>query len=57
MYEVREALVHLNKVRGDCEWRERAVELMVQICLNPDKDVFGGEVLDKRQTDIRCFHV
>ncbi|XP_057183744.1 tetratricopeptide repeat protein 21B-like [Triplophysa rosa] len=52
MYEVREALIHLNKARGDCEWGERAVELMVQICLNPDKDVFGAEVLEKIQTDV-----
>ncbi|XP_056594035.1 tetratricopeptide repeat protein 21B isoform X2 [Triplophysa dalaica] len=52
VYEVREALIHLNKARGDCEWGERAVELMVQICLNPDKDVFGAEVLDKRRTNV-----
>uniref|UniRef100_A0AAR2IPM8 Tetratricopeptide repeat domain 21B n=1 Tax=Pygocentrus nattereri TaxID=42514 RepID=A0AAR2IPM8_PYGNA len=38
-----EALIHLNQARGDPEWGEDAVELMVHICLNPDKDTFGGE--------------
>nr|XP_055038043.1 tetratricopeptide repeat protein 21B isoform X1 [Misgurnus anguillicaudatus] len=52
LYRVTEALNHLNKARGDSQWGERAVELMVQISLNPDKEVFGGEVLDKRQTNI-----
>lgn len=52
-YQVKEALTHLNKARGDTDWGEPAVELMVQICLNPDKDVFGGEVLDKGQKDMR----
>uniref|UniRef100_A0AAR2K0A0 Tetratricopeptide repeat domain 21B n=1 Tax=Pygocentrus nattereri TaxID=42514 RepID=A0AAR2K0A0_PYGNA len=42
-YRVREALIHLNQARGDPEWGEDAVELMVHICLNPDKDTFGGE--------------
>ncbi|XP_048030804.1 tetratricopeptide repeat protein 21A isoform X1 [Megalobrama amblycephala] len=51
-YQVKEALTHLNKARGDTDWGEPAVELMVQICLNPDKDVFGGEVLDKGQKDM-----
>lgn len=47
------ALTHLNKARGDTDWGEPALELMVQIYLNPDKDVFGGEVLDKEQKDMR----
>ncbi|XP_050953552.1 tetratricopeptide repeat protein 21A isoform X2 [Labeo rohita] len=50
--QVTEALTHLNKARGDVDWGEPALELMVQIYLNPDKDVFGGEVLDKEQKDM-----
>uniref|UniRef100_A0A9J7ZXX0 Tetratricopeptide repeat domain 21A n=1 Tax=Cyprinus carpio carpio TaxID=630221 RepID=A0A9J7ZXX0_CYPCA len=46
-WQVTEALLHLNKARGDVVWGEPAVDLMVRICLNPDRDVFGGEVLDK----------
>ncbi|XP_065115136.1 tetratricopeptide repeat protein 21B [Paramisgurnus dabryanus] len=55
LYRVTEALNHLNKARGDSQWGERAVQLMVQISLNPDKEVFGGEVLDKRQTNVSEF--
>lgn len=51
--QVTEALMHLNKARGDTDWGEPAVDLMVRICLNPDRDVFGGEVLDKGQKDMR----
>ncbi|XP_051538517.1 tetratricopeptide repeat protein 21B [Myxocyprinus asiaticus] len=51
-YQVTEALTHLNKARGDTKWGERAVELMVQICLNPDKEIFGGEALDKGPKDL-----
>ncbi|XP_067290523.1 tetratricopeptide repeat protein 21A isoform X2 [Pseudorasbora parva] len=51
-YQVSEALTHLNKARGDTDWGEPALELMVQICLNPDRDVFGREVSDTEQTDL-----
>ncbi|XP_073686749.1 tetratricopeptide repeat protein 21A-like [Garra rufa] len=50
--QVTDALTHLNKARGDADWGEPALELMVQICLNPDKDVVFGEVLDKGQKDM-----
>uniref|UniRef100_A0A671NPY4 Tetratricopeptide repeat protein 21B-like n=1 Tax=Sinocyclocheilus anshuiensis TaxID=1608454 RepID=A0A671NPY4_9TELE len=49
--QLTEALMHLNKARGDADWGEPAVDLMVRICLNPDRDVFGGEVLHKGQKD------
>uniref|UniRef100_A0A8C1C010 Tetratricopeptide repeat domain 21A n=2 Tax=Cyprinus carpio TaxID=7962 RepID=A0A8C1C010_CYPCA len=60
-WSVTEALLHLNKARGDVVWGEPAVDLMVRICLNPDRDVFGGEVLDKGPKHLRqkckCFSV
>uniref|UniRef100_A0A8C2HW90 Tetratricopeptide repeat domain 21A n=1 Tax=Cyprinus carpio TaxID=7962 RepID=A0A8C2HW90_CYPCA len=60
-WQVTEALLHLNKARGDVVWGEPAVDLMVRICLNPDRDVFGGEVLDKGPKHLRqkckCFSV
>ncbi|XP_051970171.1 tetratricopeptide repeat protein 21B [Xyrauchen texanus] len=56
-YQVTEALTHLNKARGDTKWGERAVELMVQICLNPDKEIFGGEALDKGPKDMSVSHL
>ncbi|XP_026858776.2 tetratricopeptide repeat protein 21B [Electrophorus electricus] len=43
-YYVREALLYLSKARRDSEWAEEALELMMHICLNPDKKTFGGEV-------------
>uniref|UniRef100_A0A8B9RLV5 Tetratricopeptide repeat domain 21A n=1 Tax=Astyanax mexicanus TaxID=7994 RepID=A0A8B9RLV5_ASTMX len=43
-YRVKEALKHLSQARGDPEWGEETVELMVRICLNPDRETFGGEV-------------
>ncbi|XP_016374302.1 tetratricopeptide repeat protein 21B isoform X2 [Sinocyclocheilus rhinocerous] len=47
--QLTDALMHLNKARGDADWGEPAVDLMDRICLNPDRDVFGGEVLHKGQ--------
>lgn len=52
-WQVTEALLHLNQARGDLVWGEPAVDLMVRICLNPDRDVFGGEVLDKGPKHLR----
>uniref|UniRef100_A0A673GRS8 Tetratricopeptide repeat protein 21B-like n=1 Tax=Sinocyclocheilus rhinocerous TaxID=307959 RepID=A0A673GRS8_9TELE len=48
-WSLTDALMHLNKARGDADWGEPAVDLMDRICLNPDRDVFGGEVLHKGQ--------
>uniref|UniRef100_A0A673TMP0 Tetratricopeptide repeat domain 21A n=1 Tax=Suricata suricatta TaxID=37032 RepID=A0A673TMP0_SURSU len=39
-----EALRFLNKARKDSTWGLRATYYMVQICLNPDNEVVGGEV-------------
>ncbi|XP_049726818.1 tetratricopeptide repeat protein 21A isoform X1 [Elephas maximus indicus] len=38
-----EALKFLNKARRDSTWGQMATYHMVQICLNPDKDIVGGE--------------
>uniref|UniRef100_A0A674BXT0 Tetratricopeptide repeat domain 21B n=1 Tax=Salmo trutta TaxID=8032 RepID=A0A674BXT0_SALTR len=46
VYRVSEALFHLNKARRDNEWGDQAMELMIRICLNPDNEVIGGEVLE-----------
>uniref|UniRef100_F7AKA2 Tetratricopeptide repeat domain 21A n=1 Tax=Ornithorhynchus anatinus TaxID=9258 RepID=F7AKA2_ORNAN len=42
-----EALRSLNKARRDSTWGLGATSLMVQICLNPDNEVVGGEVFEK----------
>uniref|UniRef100_A0A8C8EI59 Tetratricopeptide repeat protein 21B n=1 Tax=Oncorhynchus tshawytscha TaxID=74940 RepID=A0A8C8EI59_ONCTS len=46
-----EALFHLNKARRDNEWGDQAMELMIRICLNPDKEVIGGEVFETPQEE------
>ncbi|XP_056119594.1 tetratricopeptide repeat protein 21B [Rhinichthys klamathensis goyatoka] len=54
-YHVTEALTHLNRARGDADWGEPAVELMVQICLNPDRDVLdeGPKDLSESENEMR----
>ncbi|XP_040850864.1 tetratricopeptide repeat protein 21A isoform X1 [Ochotona curzoniae] len=41
-----EALKFLNKARKDSTWGQRATYYMVQICLNPDKEIMGGEAFE-----------
>ncbi|XP_036122537.1 tetratricopeptide repeat protein 21A isoform X3 [Molossus molossus] len=38
-----EALKFLNKARKDSTWGQSATYYMVQICLNPDNEIVGGE--------------
>ncbi|KAK6016671.1 tetratricopeptide repeat protein, partial [Ostertagia ostertagi] len=35
-----------NRARRDLEWGERALYNMIEIVLNPDNEIIGGEVLD-----------
>ncbi|XP_053350629.1 tetratricopeptide repeat protein 21B [Clarias gariepinus] len=49
VHRVRDAMMHLNQARRDAEWGEEALELMVHICLNPDKKIFGGEVFESSE--------
>ncbi|KAM4028837.1 tetratricopeptide repeat protein 21A isoform 2-T2 [Anomaloglossus baeobatrachus] len=46
-----EALKYFNKARKDNDWGQRAVTNMIQICLNPDNEVVGGEVFDNLEED------
>uniref|UniRef100_A0A914W2S6 Tetratricopeptide repeat protein 21B n=1 Tax=Plectus sambesii TaxID=2011161 RepID=A0A914W2S6_9BILA len=38
------ALQKFNRARRDLEWGERAIYNMIEICLNPDNEIIGGEV-------------
>lgn len=40
------ALQHFNRARRDLEWGERAIYNMIEICLNPDNEIIGGEVFE-----------
>jgi len=44
-----EALKLLNRSRMDSEWSEKALEIMIRICLNPDQQTLGGEVFESLQ--------
>nr|XP_012597615.1 tetratricopeptide repeat protein 21A isoform X6 [Microcebus murinus] len=41
-----EALKFLNKARKDSTWGQSATYYMVQICLNPDNEIMGGEAFE-----------
>ncbi|XP_077996608.1 tetratricopeptide repeat protein 21B-like [Glandiceps talaboti] len=40
------ALKHFNMARKDTDWGQKALENMIEICLNPDNDTVGGEVFE-----------
>ncbi|XP_077347338.1 tetratricopeptide repeat protein 21A [Lithobates pipiens] len=46
-----EALKYFNKARKDSDWGEKSVTSMIQICLNPDNEIIGGEVFDSLNED------
>ncbi|XP_060983796.1 tetratricopeptide repeat protein 21A isoform X1 [Dama dama] len=46
-----EALKFLNKARKDSTWGQSATYHMVQICLNPDNEIVGGEAFEHLVTE------
>ncbi|KAI4553985.1 hypothetical protein MJT46_016165 [Ovis ammon polii x Ovis aries] len=46
-----EALKFLNKARKDRTWGQSATYHMVQICLNPDNEIVGGEAFQNLVTE------
>ncbi|XP_012311059.2 tetratricopeptide repeat protein 21A isoform X3 [Aotus nancymaae] len=47
-----EALKFLNKARKDSTWGQSAIYHMVQICLNPDNEVVGGEAFENQEAEV-----
>ncbi|XP_067824088.1 tetratricopeptide repeat protein 21B-like [Heptranchias perlo] len=45
------ALKHFNKARKDSEWGQSAIYNMIQICLNPDSEIVGGNVFETLDED------
>ena len=45
-FTIVKAVQHFNRARRDLEWGERSIYNMVEICLNPDNEIMGGEVFD-----------
>ncbi|XP_069814949.1 tetratricopeptide repeat protein 21A isoform X2 [Dendropsophus ebraccatus] len=48
-----EALKFFNKARKDNDWGQKAITNMIQICLNPDNEIVGGEVFDNPEENNR----
>ncbi|XP_006869241.1 PREDICTED: tetratricopeptide repeat protein 21A [Chrysochloris asiatica] len=46
-----EALKFLNKARKDSTWGQSATYYMVQICLNPDNEIVGGEAFENHMAE------
>ncbi|XP_032656726.1 tetratricopeptide repeat protein 21A [Chelonoidis abingdonii] len=46
MRQPNQALKYFNKARKDSDWGQRAINNMIQICLNPDNEIIGGEVFE-----------
>uniref|UniRef100_A0A8C9BY70 Tetratricopeptide repeat domain 21A n=1 Tax=Phocoena sinus TaxID=42100 RepID=A0A8C9BY70_PHOSS len=51
MGQPNEALKFLNKARKDSTWGQSATYYMVQICLNPDNEIVGGEAFENLVTE------
>ncbi|XP_008155388.2 tetratricopeptide repeat protein 21A [Eptesicus fuscus] len=49
-----EALKFLNKARKDSTWGQSATCSMVQICLNPDNEIVGGEAFPNLVPEESC---
>ena len=47
-----EALKLFNKARKDHEWGQRAIYNMIEICINPDNQMLGGEVFESVDTEV-----
>ncbi|CAD6197804.1 unnamed protein product [Caenorhabditis auriculariae] len=43
------ALQAFNRARRDLTWGEKAIYNMIEICLNPDNEIIGGEVLESSE--------
>lgn len=46
------ALKHFNMARRDSEWGDKALECMIEICLNPDNNTIGGETFESVDADV-----
>ncbi|KAJ6659332.1 hypothetical protein lerEdw1_019203 [Lerista edwardsae] len=51
MGQPNQALKFFNKARKDSDWGQKALSCMIQICLNPDNEIIGGEALENQNGD------
>ncbi|XP_067908211.1 tetratricopeptide repeat protein 21B-like [Heterodontus francisci] len=45
------ALKHFNKARKDSDWGQSSIYNMIQICLNPDNEIVGGNLFETLDED------
>ncbi|XP_063003515.1 tetratricopeptide repeat protein 21A [Elgaria multicarinata webbii] len=50
MMQPNQALKFFNKARKDSDWGQKALSYMIQICLNPDNEIVGGESFENQNT-------
>ncbi|XP_020661983.3 tetratricopeptide repeat protein 21A [Pogona vitticeps] len=50
MVQPNQALKFFNKARKDHDWGQKALGCMIQICLNPDNEIIGGETVENQST-------
>ncbi|XP_003221910.1 tetratricopeptide repeat protein 21A [Anolis carolinensis] len=48
MMQPNQALRFFNKARKDSDWGQKALSYMIQICLNPDNEIIGGEMFENQ---------
>ncbi|XP_060639450.2 tetratricopeptide repeat protein 21A [Anolis sagrei] len=48
MMQPNQALRFFNKARKDSDWGQKALSYMIQICLNPDNEIIGGEAFENQ---------
>lgn len=41
------AIKLFNRARKSSDWGQKAIYNMIEICVNPDNDTLGGEVLEE----------
>ena len=49
-----EGLKLFNKARRDHEWGQRAIYNMIEICLNTDNQMLGGEIFESVEAELHA---
>ena len=51
MGDPNSALKYFNKARKDSDYGQNAMYNMIEICLNPDNEILGGEAFESADQD------
>ncbi|XP_033124188.1 tetratricopeptide repeat protein 21B-like [Anneissia japonica] len=50
--KANDALKHFNMARKDTDWGQKAIQNMIEICINPDNNTIGGETFETMADDV-----